>query len=242
MATPLLVALIAGLVGVLFHRYRRPRAAGYLFLSAAMAAYLGSLDPVGDFLLAPLERQYPLLHERELPAGLRYLVVLGSSYSPGDDVPISATLDREGLARCVEGLALAQRFRTAQLVLTGGAPPGRAPVAVGCAALARELGMPEDSIVVLPAGMNTQGEARAIAEMVGDKAIVLVTSASHMPRAMRHMERAGIRAVPSPAGHLSGSSPAGVFAGLVPGSRGLRKTEMALHEYFGLASLFLGID
>ena len=241
MATPLVVALLAGAMAAALYRSRRRRVAGYLFLLAAMTAYLGSLDPVGNLLLAPLERQYPVLRERELPPGLRYIVVLGSSYSPGEGVPISAALDREGLARCMEGIVLARRVRAAQVVVTGGAPPGRVPPALGCAALARALGVADDAIIVLPVGVNTQGEARAIAGLVGAEVFALVTSASHMPRAMRHMERAEVRAIPVPVGHLADSSLWVGLTDLLPGSRGLRKTETALHEYLGLASLSLGI-
>lgn len=241
LGTPLVVALLVGAIGVALSRIRRPRAAGGLFLLSVVTAYVGSLDPVGNLLLVPLERQYPVLRESELPPGLRYIVVLGSSYSPGEGVPISAALDREGLARCMEGLVLARRVRTAQVVVTGGAPDGRAPPALGCAALAGSLGLADGAMVVLPMGVNTQGEARAVAGLVGAEAFALVTSASHMPRAMRYMERAGVRAIPVPVGHLADLSHWGGLTDLLPGSRGLRKTETALHEYLGLASLSLGI-
>jgi uncharacterized SAM-binding protein YcdF (DUF218 family) len=77
------------------------------------------------------------------------------------------------------------------LVVSGGAPLGSTPSAIGYARLARELGVDDSSIVVLDKAPDTAAEARDIASTLGPTEFVLVTSAYHMPRAMKLMLRAG---------------------------------------------------
>jgi len=63
-----------------------------------------------------------------------------------------------------------------------------------------------------------------------------------MPRAMRLMRRAGTHPIPAPTGQILRAQHAAERFGLIPGSRGLRKTETALHEYLGLAAIGLRVD
>ena len=63
-----------------------------------------------------------------------------------------------------------------------------------------------------------------------------------MPRAVRLLERAGAHPIPAPTDQRVDSSARLGWASLLPDVDGLRDTETALHEYFGLAALSFGID
>jgi uncharacterized SAM-binding protein YcdF (DUF218 family) len=125
------------------------------------------------------------------------------------------------------------------LVVSGGAPPGRAAPADGYAQLARDLGIPQDSIVVLDKALDTAQEARAIAQRLGHSPFLLVTSASHMPRALEQMTRAGAVAIAAPTAELTGR-PLN-WTAWIPSASGLKRTEHALHEYLGLLALKIGV-
>jgi hypothetical protein len=56
------------------------------------------------------------------------------------------------------------------------------------------------------------------------------------------MRRAGANPVAAPTAQTVRASRGNALLGLIPGSSGLHKTETAMHEYFGLAALRLGID
>ena len=196
---------------------------------------------MGDALLGPLEREYPPLQDGSLPA-VGYVVVLGSGYEPRDGIPVTAALDEDGLVRIVEGVRLMRRLGAVKLVVSGGAPPGRTPPAFGYAKLARGLGVDDASLVVLSGSLDTSAEARSVAALLGAAPFILVTSAYHMPRAMRLMERAGAHPFPAPTGQLVNESANGGWSSLLPTSGGLGKTERALHEYLGLAALAVGVD
>jgi uncharacterized SAM-binding protein YcdF (DUF218 family) len=239
LATPLMFALIMSAAAVLCCACGRRRLARWLLVGAAVVVYLGSLVPVGEALLRPLESEYPPLREDAQLQGVGYVVVLGSGFMPRDRIPVTAALDPDGLARVVEGLRLTRRLGEVRLVVSGGAEPGFTPAALGYAELARNFGVVDASLVVLDRSLDTADEARAVKVLLGTAPFILVTSAYHMPRAMRLMQRAGAHPIPAPTGQRVGAFKGD---GLRPTSAGMRSTEIALHEYLGLAALVFGIS
>jgi uncharacterized SAM-binding protein YcdF (DUF218 family) len=238
LSRPLCLALILAGVGLMLLRHSRRRAGAWLIAAGGSIAFLASTSMVGDALLIPLARQYPVFQPSQAP-GVRDIVVLGSSYAPNDRIPITGALDSDGLARIVEGVRLARSRPDSRLLVSGGAPPGFVPSALGYAHLAADLGIERSAVVIMDRALDTSQEAREVAALLGHTPFILVTSAYHMPRAMRLMRRAGANPVPAPTGQI-------LYAperfGFIPGSRGLRKTEAALHEYLGLAAASLGMD
>ncbi len=240
---PLVLATLVALVGGILWFAGRRRAARWCVVSAAAIAYLGALGPVSDALLAPLERQFaPLTDARPMPP-VRFVVVLGSGYDPRPDIPVTSALDEDGLARAVEGIRLWRRLESAKLILSGGAPAGLDAPATGYAELARSLGMTQESLLVLSASLDTADEAREIAGVVGEMPFILVTSAYHLPRAMRLMKREGINPIAAPAGRrVSPPSHFLLSRWLLPSATALRRTERGLHEYVGMLALSLGVE
>ncbi|MBS0418996.1 MAG: YdcF family protein [Proteobacteria bacterium] len=239
MSDPVIAALLMVVAGAIARASQRRVLSRNLLAGAALVGYLGTIPFVGDALLGPLERQYPPLGS-EMPR-VSYVVVLGSGYTPHDGVPITAALDSDGLARVVEGVRLERLLGSAKLVLSGGEVPGHSAPAVGYAVLSRDLGVPDTAIVVLPHSANTAAESRAVARLIGQAPFILVTSAYHMPRAMRLMQRAGAHPIPAPTGQRVGGSRPPLF-GLLPGAGGLESTKRALHEYLGMGALAVGFN
>jgi uncharacterized SAM-binding protein YcdF (DUF218 family) len=242
LATPLVLALLMALAAALLWLRGRRRLGVRLLACAGLVTYVFSLPPVGDLLLRPLERQYPSIGALAQLPPVRYVVVLGSSYSPRPDVSAVTALDCAGLARIVEAARVLRRLPGAQLIVSGGAAQGRQPVAHGYAELARDLGIDETSLIVLDTPLNTDAEARSIATAIGPQPFLLVTSASHMPRAMLLMHRVRAEAVALPTDQQTGAPCPYYWGCLLPGSGGLRKTELAIHEYLGLAALALNLE
>jgi uncharacterized SAM-binding protein YcdF (DUF218 family) len=247
LAAPLAFAIFLAIVALIPKFLGRRRLAAGLVMCAITVAVAGSIPLVGDAILRPLEGRYAPLDERALKADeVSGIVVLGAYYRPWRDWPVTAVLNREGLMRIAEGVRLARRFPSAKLIVSGGfSPGGGEPSARGYERFALEMGIPAERIVVVDTPRDTAQEALAIsaiaARLAPDRKFVLVTSASHMPRAMKLMERAGARPLPAPTGQRAGWGD-WVFGRIVPSSGGLEKTEIALHEYAGLTAMALGLD
>jgi uncharacterized SAM-binding protein YcdF (DUF218 family) len=242
LSAPLMLAVWLAAAATAFRLGGRKRLSTALFILAAATAYASSTGVVGDSLLGPLERQYPALRDDQSFPGVNWIVVLGSDYSPRAGIPVTAALDPDGLARIVEGLRLAHKYSGMRLLVSGGAPAGLAPPAHGYAELARDLGIEDSSLMVSDQPLDTGEEARAVVKLLGSQPFLLVTSAYHMPRAMRQMRRAGAAAIPAPGQQLVKSETSVDWGKLLPGSAGLRKTERAFHEYLGLLAMRVGIN
>jgi len=75
--------------------------------------------------------------------------------------------------------------------------------------------------------------------MVGDDPLVLVTSASHMPRAVALFRKQGMNPIPAPAAHLVKRRPGLVPEDFYPSAMALLKAQMAVREYLGMSWLRL---
>jgi uncharacterized SAM-binding protein YcdF (DUF218 family) len=241
LATPLVMALLLVGAGLACRASGRQRASRILLICAAVLAYLSSTALIGRGLLRPLEMRYPPLQgDRPPPVG--YVVALGSGYVPHDGIPASAALDHDGLVRIVEAVRLARQVPDSRLIVSGGAIYGEIPAARGYALLAAALGIPAQSIIVSDQALDTRGEARAVAKLLGRSPYLLVTSAYHMPRAMWAMREAGTEPIAAPTGQRAFGALRLAWRDFLPGSAGLGDTERALHEYLGLAAIACGLE
>ncbi len=235
-----LMVMLGMLLIALFLRWRgRLRASLATAASSVALLYVCSLEPVSNALLEPLESSHPALDDAHLPQGIAGIAVLGAQFNPRTDAPITAQLTGAGLERAAEGVRLAKRYGNVRLVLSGGVPPGRGtPSAHGYAIFARAMGIDPASIVVLDQPATTSEEARALAQLFGSSPFLLVTSASHMKRAVMLFDGTGAHPIPAPTGQRA--SRAGFVGGLLPRIGNLQNTQIALHEYLGILAISAG--
>jgi uncharacterized SAM-binding protein YcdF (DUF218 family) len=83
---------------------------------------------------------------------------------------------------------------------------------------------------------DTIDEVRALRALVGEERFALVTSATHLPRAMAMFKKAGMNPLPAPTDYLAADQPVGMghVLGLIPHAAAGLMIERALHEYLGL--------
>jgi uncharacterized SAM-binding protein YcdF (DUF218 family) len=238
---PLPLALILICLGLLLLRLSaHRRAARVLLVLGITIAVAASLGPVADTLLRPLETRYPaVLDASILRPAPPYVAVLGSGYYPRVGLPVTAALDATGLVRLAEGVRLLRQLPSARLIVSGGPHRHEPAVARGYALAATALGVSADSVILLDTPTDTAAEIRTLHSRIGDAAVLLVTSAAHMPRAMALARREGLHATAAPTGNLT---ELGCPWAPLPSGSSLRKSETALHEYEGLLAFEMGID
>ena len=242
--SPLAVAmLLLGVgVGLLWWRKGRSEQVGRWLVTAALAwlVMIASM-PFGGVLIARLEYKYPALEnpaEDPLAAQARYVVVLGGGHSHGEGLPPTSELNLVTLARAVEAVRLYQALPEVELIFSGGSvynADENLPNAEVLAAAAQSLGVPPEKCRVSANGRDTKDEAREIAGIVGKEPFILVTSASHMPRAIALFRKQGMDPIPAPTGHRTRRAAFQPTIGaFFPNSGRIAALERAIHEYLGL--------
>ena len=135
------------------------------------------------------------------------IVVLGAGVI-GDCVP-----NLNSTRRILRGARLFRDGRAPLLVLSGGAPTGECAVADAMMTVARELGLPQDKILIERQSHSTRENGELTARLLrqqGVERILVVTDRLHMRRAVGVFTRLGFAvepsAVPIYEGHLDNVS------------------------------------
>ncbi|MEO0321883.1 MAG: YdcF family protein [Myxococcota bacterium] len=221
---------------------RRPVAPAlvpFLALSVAGSAPLGDAalraleGPHGQ--AAPLDTAAP----DDTAAPFDAVIVLGGGTS--ETTRGEAQLGSSG-DRVLLGARLYRRGRTARLVTSGSPTPGFSThdAARATRRIWRELGVPEAHIVLVDGARNTREEARLHTARVraeGWQRVGLVTSAWHLPRALRAFREAGLpEVVPLPADVRGAPFALRGLHDLIPTGDGAAALKVALWELLGRAA------
>lgn len=154
----------------------------------------------------------------------------------GDRVTYALKLYRDGVAD--------------QLLLSGGniewLGSGKSSGAEEMAQLLQLMGIPPGKMILQTKSRNTYEDALFCAEILnelGVQQIVLVTSASHMPRSLALFQKQGLQVIAAPADfgvtqdswqNLWRPSFGDVMVHLIPNASDLSASQIALKEYIGL--------
>lgn len=192
---------------------------------------------ISAMLIRPLERRYVPLRLTSLQVdsntlhAVEFIVVLASGYSPDPRVDVTSRLAEDTVTRLAGAIRLYSEVHGCKLILSGG-PPLQTD---SMAKVALCLGVKQEDIILEPYSENTEQEAFSIAPAVGKAPFLLVTSASHMPRAMALFRGYGMKPIPSPTDFLAKQGRGGIWEDLCPSYYGLYEAEKAVYEYLGIA-------
>jgi uncharacterized SAM-binding protein YcdF (DUF218 family) len=231
--------LVLGVVLLLFTR--RQKAGKALVSAGTLLLLLLSNKIFSSMLLRPLEYRYPPL--LAVPEGsgqgsarrVKYVVVLAGGFEFDPKLTPLSQLRGETMIRLAEGVRMYRELPGARLIVSGGGRPSGLPEAPAMAKVAESLGVSPQDILLEKESIDTESEARLVKPMVGAEPFVLVTSASHMPRAMALFRKQGTSPIPDPTDYLI-KGPDELKAGdLYPSDEGLKFAGRAIYEYGGLA-------
>ncbi|WLS77585.1 envelope biogenesis factor ElyC [Erwinia pyri] len=229
---PLLIVVMAIALFLLW--FSRWQKTGKIILSFACAILmLISLQPVADSLLAPTENRYPTWQNRQK---VGYVVVLGGGYTWNPDWAPGSNMINNSLPRLVEGIRLWRANPGAKMIFTGAAAQSN-PVSSAevTSRVAQSLGVPLSDIITLDKPKDTRQEAEEVAKIVGERPFLLVTSASHLPRAMIFFQQRGLKPFPAPANQLAIRSPLNFWERAIPSPLWLEHSDRAIYEWLGRA-------
>lgn len=246
--SPLVLALLFfGMALLLIWRgYRR------LGLGVGLAALLG-LWAVATPLLAtalayPLERRFPAVLAEQAPQA-DAIVLLGGALS-GARPPERPSFDLgSGADRVWHAAALFKAGRAPLVLVSGGNQPGSEGMQVEAEAMRSmllTLGVPAAAIRLEGQSRNTDENARrslGLIQAAGAKRVLLVTSAMHMPRALRMFQAAlsgsGVTVLPASTDVEALPDSLHPLGRWLPDADSLGMSSAALKEYMGLTVLML---
>lgn len=165
------------------------------------------------------------------------IIVLGCSHNEAPQQPITSQVSPCSMARLNEGIRILRHYPEAQLILSGGRSSFQERThAQTNAELALALGVKEERIITEPRAQDTADEAMLLAQQFKGKRLILVTSASHMPRAMKLFETQGLTPTPAPT-HFIAAYPEQETPAIewLPHPHNLEKSRRAVYETIGLA-------
>ncbi|GLQ33083.1 ElyC/SanA/YdcF family protein [Litoribrevibacter albus] len=230
--SPISIVLILGLLALLALLWGKTKRAGVLMALSLFLVWAASFNPIGDSLMRSHEHGLRAFQYND-DLDVSVIHVLGGGHSESPRYATGAQLSSSSLARVIEGVRIAQLYPEARLVFSGYEGymgVNKLTNAEAAKALATSIGMDEDRIDLLTEAKDTREEAIDVADMVGEGQLILVTSASHMPRALAIFHQEGLKPLPAPTyflGHDQSSD-------YTPSIEALNKTQRYFYEQVGL--------
>ena len=230
---PGIVVLILVGYGVRCCRRRR-YGTGCMILLPGVVLWLLATVPVSSMLMRGLEERVAI------PRPLRgdVIILLGGGINGSvPDLTGTGTPSEEMSCRILTAVR-AQRQLGVPVIVSGGAvfagQPAEAPVV---RRFLLDLGVPAGQVIVEARSRDTRENARYCREILAGSGFtrpLLVTSAYHMPRALRAFRAVGVTVTPLPAQFATGGDKPSLWVQWLPDANALHRSSQALHEYLGL--------
>jgi uncharacterized SAM-binding protein YcdF (DUF218 family) len=224
-------------LGLLWMRSRQAWGKGLCWLALLLLLLQGwQLPP--EMLLRELESQYPPVPATADLSNYAGIVVLGGALEPayvlkGNDQPAL----NNAAERMTAPVALMKHNPHLQLLFTGGSgelTPTSLTEADRAKVFFDNMGVPASRVMYESASTNTYENAVLSAALPGVKPArpwLLLTSASHMPRAMATFRQAGWNVTAYPVDYRAGRATPWTEYSL---QRGAELWHLGLHEWIGL--------
>ncbi|HSV90201.1 MAG TPA: YdcF family protein [Nitrospiraceae bacterium] len=225
---------------------RRLRWVRLLIISCLLLLVTLASPLIATTLIGSLEAWYqppPLTRSDHFDA----IVVLGAGVDGKGSLRPTTEPGSNSRNRTTCGVDLYQQGYAPTLVLTG----GNASVfgtdlheAVEMKRWAIRLGVPDSATMIDTEARNTYESATGTKRLLGPASILLVTSASHLPRAVPVFTKQGFRVTPAPCGYISQNLPRENWDNidpidLIPSDDALKHTREAVSEAAGMVIYWL---
>ena len=208
-----------------------------MVLLALLWLLMTSTGPLPHRLIRSLEKRYEVFTgPLSLQEGERlHILVLGGGHTSDERLPANNQLSLSALGRLTEGIRL-HRLHPGSLFILSGYPGldqlSNAEVMYNTALL---LGVSAEDMAIIPEPENTRQEALAYLGHYGSRhPLIMVTTATHIPRAMIWFRKAGLEPIPAPTNHAIKESPVSKPRWWIPSPEKIALTDRAIYEYAGI--------
>ncbi len=233
---PLPISVLLLLLALIFLLLKRLRKTSISCLAFAIVIlFVFGTNCFPRYLLSQLESRYQAL--AIAPTDVTAIVVLGGGLGGKKEYPANTHLNSASLARLVEAVRLYRQLEqkgiAVKLILSGGRVFRAESEAGVLKNTAVDLGVNPQQIILENGSVDTYHEALYLKSIVAQQKFILVTSATHMPRAMALFKKQGMQPIPAPTQFLAHRWRS-AWKRYIPSSTNLVYTDIALHEYLGM--------
>jgi uncharacterized SAM-binding protein YcdF (DUF218 family) len=206
-----------------------------LFFFSILSLFLLSYQPVSNFLLHSLEDRFQK-HER-VDENISYIHVLGNGINSANFVPKTNLLNQTATLRVLEGVYQLKNHPNAKIIFSGYKAKERISSAKASFNFVTFMfDVPSKKIVMDDEAKDTIEEAMFCKKIASNKRVLLVTSATHMLRAVKIFKDNGVDVIAAPTDFLARdySDYFDIF-----GVENLKNSTLVWHEYLGIAWLWV---
>jgi len=215
-----------------FRRKNRKASAVNFFL--AFLVWLVSISPVSDAMLRGLEAGLSMPRN---PEGDVILLLGGGANDMVPDLSGIGAPSEEMMGRIITAVRIQRKLRVPIIVSGGIVFKDRKAEAPIVRRFLVDLGVPEGKVITEEKSRDTIENARYAVNICGERGYsraILVTSASHMKRALLSFRYAGMEVTPSPSDFKSLGNKRYGWVDFLPDAGELKKVSTAVREYIGL--------
>ncbi|MEI6895937.1 MAG: ElyC/SanA/YdcF family protein [Psychromonas sp.] len=239
MPLPLFLTIFFIALFLLFFTQKQ-KTAKFLLIVSFMFIFLLSFLPTAERMVHPLESKYSPISQYDVAQNFDYILLLGSGGIADPSLPVNSQLSSVANSRFLEALRLYHANPNAVLIVSGSGFGDTKSHAQMMQEMAILMGIPAKKIIRLDNNLDSDDEALKMSELIKGKRSVLVTSATHMDRALSLFYKYGSAPVAAPSNYLSknrvGETPGYYY---IPNAYQLYKSKIVWHEYLGKAQSWL---
>ena len=237
---PIVIGLLLLIICRIAHEVWQPKLFKKWYLPGVIWLVLTGISPIPWWTAKHMEQIYPVLQNIENPTEKVYILVLGSGHTQDVKLKPLHQTSTSGIARLTEGIRQYIQMDSAYFVTSGYAKRSPVSQAEVMADAAISLGVNPLDTLHLPQTKTTIEEIESFIDRFGNKSrIVLVTSALHMPRAVRIANSRGLSVWPAPCDFIAKKAPydpinIGSFSG-----QNFITSDRVIHEWAGKLYLWI---
>jgi len=229
---PSVFVFILMLLGVILISLKKKRAGKIILILGVVLYYLFSITPVSDFLISLLENQYQYPTKEKIDS-VDTLVVLSGGVR-NRNLLLPSALGNSTLFRLNESLKIYFYKEEKPLIIVSGTSPidRIEKESLFGAKFLESFNIPKEKIIWEVISGNTFQHAREVKKIVKEKPFLLITSAYHLPRAMKTFQKAGLSPIALPTDYQYENFY--TLLSFLPQAENLKKSNLAFHEFFGI--------
>jgi len=234
---PVLILYLLLIAGFVLYALKRKRAGKIFAIIAGLWFFIITTPFLPKYMVKSLESKYHQISDSTIKkiTGSCDIIVLGGGHSDDKNLSSNNQLSLTAIARLVEGIRIHRMIPGSRLILSGSSGRSELAQALILYRSALILGIDSSSMAMQSKPSNTLQEAQEYVRNFGTKkTLILVTCATHMPRAIYNFRKAGITPVASPTDFILKYGSHKESWEWIPEYRNIAMMEIALHEYVGI--------